>query len=114
MRIDKVNITPIKDSDTLLAFYHMNIAPIRKGYKNFLNKKFNGCEKLPFHKFVQRINIEEIKQGDIIIKSTMALVSISIIEKAIVKANEVLKDTELINRCKIRNDNASVLRIKSE
>ena len=69
MRVDKIDITQIKDSDTLLAFYHMNIEPIRKGYKNLLNKKFDGCEKLPFHKFVQRINIEEIKHGDIIIKS---------------------------------------------
>jgi len=69
MKINKVHIAQIHKSKTFLAFYHVNIEPIKKGYHDYLNRKLKDSTKLPFYELTDRVDASEAHMGDIVIRN---------------------------------------------
>lgn len=69
MRFKKANINQVAKAGTFHAQYHLDIEPIKKRYNNHLNKKFKGCDKLPFSKIANKISRENQKKGDILLRN---------------------------------------------
>ncbi|MEA1896412.1 MAG: hypothetical protein U9N53_01975 [Bacteroidota bacterium] len=70
MKIEKVHVKQIRKSETFMVQYHLGIEPIKKAYLNYLINKLKDSKKTPFSELTQKVSLDDVKAGDIVIKTT--------------------------------------------